>query len=844
MAMFRVVEHRDVVEDLTARFVTDAIGFAADAFPHEELEEALGDGVVVAVAPSAHTRHHAMGFQENLPVVTALSPLQNECTRRVRFHLNPDHGRVDGIESKTAHLDGRNLTGCGNVFFENERGRKIDSRCRFDRAGTIYDGRYEAVATTTVDPHIAEIHLMNMFGHTRNGVLVATLLLAAPVVHAGSFPTDVPALGYSPQNMDRTVDPRQDFYRYAAGNWLRKTQIPATDPDVGGFSLLAHNLNDQLLKLVRAAAEAPADKRDHLQQQVGDFYRAAMDTQRLDALGIAPLEADLKAIDQVAGAERFGTLAAQLQLGYGGTPLINVYVSPDQKQSTVNALYLIPGLRALNQDEYAKPDSQPIRDLYRDYIGKMFQTLGDSPDQAQANARTVLAIETELSAAELTLEQRANPSANYHKLTFAEAQALIPALDLKAFLGGLGVTPPETLLVTDPAGLRAVQTILAQRPAAEVRALLRWHVLSARVSTLGQPWYGLDQAFSLKHQGLKAAKPRDHEVTEAIGKTLFHPLSQLYVKAHFPKSTRRDITQMVGHIKDEFAFRLHSNRWLDEPTRKAALEKLRKLDVAVGFPDQWIDFSSVEIRPDDYFGNVQRIDRFMQARSLSQAGRPVVKERFAAPNQTTPISVNAAYNPQNNTVDITAAIVQPPFYVPGADAAVNYCTIGAVIGHELTHGFDSQGRQFGPAGNLRDWWTPQATAKFTQRTDVLVDQYSRYEILPGLMHNGRLTLTENTADLGGITLAHAALQRHLKQHPLPKIDGLTSAQRCFVAWSQMWAYKGRSERLRLLVAADYHAIDSVRAVAPLQHLDAFHKAFGIRKGDPMWRAPEQRVTIW
>ena len=673
--------------------------------------------------------------------------------------------------------------------------------------------------------------------------LVASLA-PLPAAMAGSFPTDVPALGYSAANMDQSVDPRQDFYHYAAGNWLKNTAIPAADPDIGGFRLLFHNLNDQLLKLVRESAEVPAGKRNGLQQQVGDFYRAAMDTRQLDALGLKPLAADLKVIEQVAGAEAFGQLSAQLQLGYGASPLLNAGVSPDQKQSSLNVLYLGGGMRALNQDEYAKPESQHIRDLYLDYIAGMFRTLGETPDQASANARVVLSIEAEMAAAELTLVQRANPSAHYHKLTLAEAQALVPAIDLRAFLGGLGVTPPETVLVTDPDGVRAVQKVLSERTPAELRTLLRWHVLSARASTLGQPWYGLDQQFRLQRQGLKASEPREQEVVQVIGKTLFHPLSQLYVQAYFPESTRRDVTEMVGHIKAEFATRLRANRWLDEPTRKAAQEKLSKLDVAVGYPKHWIDFSSVEIKPDDYFGNVRRIDRFLQTRQLARIGQPVVIERFDDPSGTTPISVNAAYNPQRNNVDITAAIVQPPFYVPGADAAVNYCTIGAVIGHELTHGFDSQGRQFGPAGNLRDWWTPQATAQFTQRTDVLVDQYNRFEILPGLMHNGLLTLTENTADLGGITLAQAALQRHLAKHPLAKIDGLTADQRCFVAWSQMWAYKARSERLRVLVANDYHAISSVRAVAPLMHLDAFHKAFGTRPGDPMWRAPEQRVKIW
>lgn len=675
-------------------------------------------------------------------------------------------------------------------------------------------------------------------------VLFSFGLFAWPMARAGSFLADVPALGYSPQNMDRTVDPRQDFYRYAAGNWLRKTGIPASDPDIGGFSQLAHNLNDRLLKLIREAAEMPADRRDPLQQQVGDFYRAAMDTQRLDALGLKPLEDDLKAIAQAAGPAGFGKLAAQLQLGYGASPLINAATGADPKQSTMNVLYLATGMRALNQDEYAKPDGQRIRNLYLDFIARMFRTQGDTPEQALANARTVLAIETELAAAELTPLQRYDPATTYNKLSLAEAQALIPAIDLNAFLGGLGVAPPETVLVPDLAGLRATQKALAERPLAELRTLLRWHVLSARTSALGQPWYGLDQEFSRARQGLKVSEPREQEVTKAIGAMLFHPLSQLYVKAYFPESTRRDITQMVGHIKDEFGSRLRTNPWLDEPTRQAALEKLDKLEVAVGYPEQWIDFSSVEIKPDDHFGNLRRIDRFLQKRNLTQTGQSVVVERFAVPTRTTPISVNAGYSPQRNNVDITAAIVQPPFYLPGADAAVNYCTIGAVIGHELTHGFDSMGRQYGPAGNLRDWWTPEATAKFTQRTDVLVDQYNKFQILPGLMHNGRQTLTENTADLGGISLAHAALRRHLAHNPLPNIDGLTSDQRCFVAWSQMWAYKARSERLRLLVSIDYHAIASVRAVAPLLHLDAFHQSFGTRPGDTMWRDPDRRVLIW
>jgi putative endopeptidase len=286
----------------------------------------------------------------------------------------------------------------------------------------------------------------------------------------------------------------------------------------------------------------------------------------------------------------------------------------------------------------------------------------------------------------------------------------------------------------------------------------------SRASELGQPWRLQEEAFTTERKGLKNPPEQERVVTQQIGALLYHPLSQLYVQTYFPDSTRRDISEMVGHIKDEFAARLRSNPWLDETTRSAALEKLGKMDIQVGYPKEWIDFSALDIRPDDHFGNVQRASRFAFQRDMAQVDKPVLNNRFAVATKTTPIAVNSAYNFTTNSIDITAAILQPPFYQPGADPAANYCTIGAVIGHEITHGFDSLGRQYDPQGNLRDWWTPRANAELKRRTDVLVEQYSQYEILPGLMHNGAMTVTENTADLGGITLAHAALKRYLAKN--------------------------------------------------------------------------------
>ncbi len=674
--------------------------------------------------------------------------------------------------------------------------------------------------------------------------LAASALLAiAPVIHAAG---EGPALGYSPANMDKRVDPRQDFYRYATGRWLERTEIPASEPEISGFDELAIQRDRQLLKLIKAAAAtqgAPGSAR----QQIGDYWRAAMDDKRLDEVGLKPLQADMDqvaALQQDGAIEALGRLSGRLQMAYGVSPLVNAVVITDAKNSSANLLVIVAGQQALDLDDYAKPENQRVRDLYLDYIAKMFQSTGMAASDAAAAARTVLAIETEVSAAQLTPLQGRDPALTYNIMTLTEAQALIPAVDLQAQLKAMGVKPPATVQVRDIAALKAVNKFLTSRSADEIRTLLHWHVLSSRASSLGQPWRGLDAEFSRKRQDLQSSPEREREVTNQIMLGLFSPLSKLYVETYFPESTRTDITQMVGHIKDEFTRRLRTNPWLDEPTRAAALDKLARVDIQVGYPQQWIDFSPIVIKLDDHFGNVQRVSEFQQRRELAMLGKPVVAERFAGPRATAPTAVNAAYNPQTNSIDITAAIVQPPFYVPGADAAVNYCTIGAVIGHELTHGFDSNGSRYGPAGNLRNWWTPQAQSEFKKRTDVLVQQYSEFTLLPGLKQNGALTLTENTADLGGITLAHAAMHRHLAGKPQPKVDGLTTDQRCFVAWAQLWAYKARPERVRFLAATDFHANTALRGYAPLLHLDAFHKAFGTKPGDAMWRAPKDRVLIW
>jgi putative endopeptidase len=676
--------------------------------------------------------------------------------------------------------------------------------------------------------------------------LAAPPALSSPVIERPTKPSaQLPSgpVGYSPEHIDRSVSPRQDFYRFANGKWLDRLTIPDAEADIGGFSMLGANLDQRLLQLTLQASQGTAPKGSP-QQQVGDFYRAAMDMKRRDELGVKPLQADLDAASKASGPAELGRVSAGLQMSAGMSPLLNVVTMTDLKDSTRTQMLLIPGGPQLEHEQYTDPAAQKIRDLYVGFITQAYRQLGDTPEAAAAKGKLILAMEAELEAPRLNPLQARDPAIVYNLFSPDAAQALIPAVDLKALLAALNAPMPAQVQVRDLAAVKAMNRLLTTRSPQEVQTLLHWATLSANMGSLGQPWFQMSQDYQRQRDGLAQMLPLERQVVQAAALQLFHPMSQLYVKAHFPEQTRREITQMVGHIKDEFRQRLRANPWLDAPTRAAALEKLGKVDIQVGYPQRWIDFSSVDIRPDDHLGNQQRLAAFYTQRELDKAGKPAQRERFGDPQYTSPIAVNAGYNPQMNGIDITAAIAQPPFYVPGADIAVNYCTMGAVIGHELTHGFDSNGRQYDGNGNVRDWWTRQATADFKKRTDMMVLQFNGFQLLPGLNQNGALTLGENTADLGGITLAHAALQRALKGRKQPRIDGLTTDQRCFVAWSQLWIYKAREERIRLLAATDYHAIGFVRGIGPLLNMDAFHKAFGTRPGDPMWKAPRERVRIW
>jgi len=673
-------------------------------------------------------------------------------------------------------------------------------------------------------------------------------LTAAPASGEPSGATaapDSPALGFSPANMDRSTDPRRDFYRYAAGGWLDRAVIPPSEKQASQFADLAAGIDRQLLAIIREAAAATEGQRHGPLQQIGDFYRSAMDLDRIEHLGLSPLAGDFARAAAVDSAGSLGTFAGRLDLAYGGNPFIQFGVLADAKQSDMNVLYAAPAGATLNRSEYLEEANRGVRDLYTAHVAEMLELAGDARDLARRRAESILAIERELAAGTLSPVEAADPNATYHRMSVAELQALVPRFDLTAHLESLGLEPPAFVVVTEPRAIANVERVLEMHTPDEIRTLLRWRVLNGFPDLLPARFARADREFARRHAGLEESPTREREVTGQIRALFAHPLSRLYVERHFPETTRAAVQEMVDHVRAEFRDRLEKNSWLTAETRAQALVKLDRVRISVGYPEKWIDMSGVVVDRGTYLANVQRAIEFSLRRGLANLGKPVHPDQFSIPSRTTPVDVNAGYMRPYNAIEISAAILQPPFFDPRLDAAVNYCTIGAVIGHELTHGFDSGGRLYDSTGTLRNWWTDEDAGKFKAQTALLVKQFDGYEILPGVHVNGELTVGENTADLGGMTLGLQAFERSITGKPRPGlIDGLTAEQRCFVAWAQLWMSKTRPEAARQSAATDPHADSAFRASGPLVHLDAFFDAFGIVAGDPMWREPAERVRIW
>ncbi len=655
-------------------------------------------------------------------------------------------------------------------------------------------------------------------------------------------------LGFSVENMDPSADAAQDFYRFAAGRWLDQTVIPETEGQINGFKRLYLLVNQQILALLHHAAENSVHApKGSVEQQVGDFFASAMDTQRLEELGIAPLQAEFERIEAIATPAELTTTVAHLMSISGSPILLTPYVLADRKKSDVNTLGIYPGgLSMGNRDLYLNEAYAPLRAAFLEHLARMLQLTGISEAVAAQQAQTIVDLETALAQAKLSPVEASNPETTYNKMAVAELQAMIPHFDLGTFFARLGLSTDHEVIVSEPEYVRALDTLLVERPIEDCKIYLSWMLLNGTAQYLSPAIAEANLDFFVKKlQGTPEILPREQRVAAQIQNGLGHPVAQLYVKEYFSPETRAQVADMVDHIKAQFEARLRTNPWLDGPTRAFALDKLRCMVIRVGHPEKWMDFSSVQIRRDDYLGNVMRLNQFDITRNLAKAGNPVINDEFAFPGATLPTDINAAYQPSANKIEICAAILQPPFFDATLDAAVNYGTLGAVIGHEMTHGFDSIGRHFDAAGNLTDWWTANDTEEFEAFTNKLIKQYSQYEALPGVYVNGKLSVTENTADLGGVVLAFNALKEALAGQPTPdKIDGYSPEERFFIAWAQLWMSKERPEVLKLMISSDPHPPSEFRATGPLVNLDEFFTTFNIQPGNRMWHEAAERVQIW
>ncbi len=701
--------------------------------------------------------------------------------------------------------------------------------------------------------------------------VLAAALLAAPSLAQASGPTHVAAavppartkadatagadvasnfgfpLGFSPSKMDTTADPRKDFRRYAGGRWLDAAKIPADQLEISGYLAMQDTVQAQLRDLLQEAARASdgAPKRSPA-QQVGDFYVSGMDVARLKSLGVQPLAPEFERIAKARTATELAEVLARLQLLTGDSVILAGLVSPHPRDRTRMAIYVGDADLGLNVDNYLKPDAQRIRDGYVARIADYLVIAGWKPEAARTTAQMVLAVETRVASKKLTPLERRDPSKRFVPMPYADVKRLVSGIDLDAFFRSLGLPTSGEVIVVGVEALRERNAILAEYPPEQIRAYVQYELLRRIAPYLTPDFDRPDGAFSVLLYGKDVTLPREKKVAAATPGLLGHPLSRLYVAKYMTPETRREVEAMVARVKAQFRTRIERNGWLSEETRAQALAKLDKTEIRVGHPAKWIDYAGVDIRRDDYAGNAMRLNEFLVRRELAKLGRPVELDQFAVPNSTLPIVVNAAYDPSWNGIEIPAAFLQPPFYDAKADPAVNFCTMGAVIGHELTHGFDSSGRLYDATGNVRDWWTQADAQRFAAETAKLAKQADGFEILPGLFLNGAIEVTENLADVGGVALGYAALREHLREHPDADrtIDGFTPSQRCFLAWAQLWADEVNEGALRQILPVDGHPRGIYRMAAPSQHEPAFYEAFGIRPGDPMWLAPGDRVAIW
>jgi predicted metalloendopeptidase len=679
-------------------------------------------------------------------------------------------------------------------------------------------------------------------------VALAVLLLAAAWMSIGraapktaANPGSIGAWGVDLANLDRKVAPCEDFYQFAVGNWLATHPIPAAYPSWGSFNIVQNRNQDILHKIVERDAKARAP-RGSVSQKVGDFYASGMDEATINRVGLGPVRPLLARIDAVKSRDRLAAAVADLQ-EVGVNAIFGFSSSPDEKNSNlVIAIAMQGGLGMPDRDYYLKQDERSVklRAQYLEYVTRLL-TLAHQPDPA-GTARKVMALETGLATGSYTNIQLRDPNANYHRTTLRGLSALAPRFGWRAWLRGVGLQSATPANIGQPPFFKALDRSLATVPLSTWKSYLKVRLLDAMASALSTPFE--TASFDFHSRALKGTTqmlPRWKRVLRVVDGEIGEALGQEFVKVAFPPEAKKQALQLVSNLRAALRDDIQKLDWMGPATKRQALAKLAAIREKIGYPDKWRDYTRLRIVRGDYMGDIMRAESFEFHRRLAMIGKPPDRGEW----DMTPPTVNAYYNANLNEIVFPAGILQPPFFDPHADPAVNYGGIGAVIGHEMTHGFDDEGSQYDAKGNLRNWWTKEDRTRFEARAECVVNEFSSFEIEPGLKGNGKLVEGEAIADLGGLTLSWMAWQRSLqgKEAP-PVLDGFTAAQRFFLSYGQIWEENLRPEYQRLLTRTNPHPIPRFRVNGTVANMPAFWDAFGCGPGTAMDRGADKHCQIW